>query len=84
MFSLVDSKEAHKKEISRVDFSQEKPNFFFTTDGDELSLWDLRNLDKRLISFSQGNFCDAQFFMSSNINILYADYHKIHVLNLYK
>ena len=82
--TVVESKKAHNSQIQKFDFSTENPNIFFTTDGNELALWDLRNLDKRLISFDRGSIREAQFYLTSNINILYSDFHKIQVLNLYK
>lgn len=81
---VVESKQAHYSKIKGFDFSTEKPNIFFTTDGSELVLWDVRNLDKRLISFKRGSIREAQFFLTSNINIIYLDYHKVQVLNLYR
>ena len=81
---IVESKKAHFSKITNFDFSTEKPNIFFTTNGSELALWDVRNLDKRLISFKRGSIREAQFFNTSNINIIYLDYHKVQILNLYR
>lgn len=81
---VVESKKAHFSRIIQFDFSSEKPNIFFTTDGTELALWDVRNLDKRLISFKKSSIREAQFFLTSNINIIYLDYHKVQILNLYR
>merc|ERR1740139_162030 len=44
--SIVGSKKAHHSKILKFDFSDENPNIFFTTDGNELALWDIRNLDR--------------------------------------
>ena len=82
--SIVGSKKAHHSKILKFDFSDENPNIFFTTDGNELALWDIRNLDRRLISFEKGSIREAQFLKTSNINIIYSDYHKTQILNLYR
>ena len=52
-------------------------------DEEEISLWDIRNLDKKIITISRGSTVDVQFYKTSNMNLIMSNFYDIKITNYY-
>ena len=79
----MSSHKTHNNKIQKIDFSTEDPNYFITMDEEEINLWDIRNLDKKIITISRGSTIEVQFYKTSNMNLIMSNFYDIKIMNYY-
>ena len=79
----MSSHKTHNNKIHKIDFSTEDPNYFITMDEEEINLWDIRNLDKKIITISRGSTIEVQFYKTSNMNLIMSNFYDIKIMNYY-